>query len=685
MSMMSKGNNPPDEWGDSPETEARVLPGLASQLRAEFDEAQKARAEHEEMWLDDLRQYRGMYNAEELERMDEGRSRIFLNTTKQRIDSVKARLMSLLFPSTSDQNWSIQPTPDPEIPEDALLAEMQRAMQEQRQPRTEEQIAKEISDRMSQVIADQLEETQRRPNYRATCGDIIHQSLLYGTGILKGPLFDSTSRSRLQRDANGGYVMAAADVTEPFPLFEMAPVWECYLDASTANPESMRYVWQTHIMNAKELLGLAAFPLFEGESIRRYVDDNPDGDLSPYSWENELRYMGVDRGTSATRGESSALLTHGRFRVYERWGQLTGRQLRDAGLEMDDLDELTTYDAQVWMLGDKIIKLAPLPVDGLGMPFHLFYFHKDETGIWGEGLAWTLRAVQQALNATVRILMDNAAITSGPFVGVNVSALAVGEKATRLYPWKVFLFDSAEDMREALMFWQMQGNTAEIIRIYELLMKTADEMSVPRYMAGDNTMLRGAGETASGLEMLMNAANLTIQDLVRNFDDGITRPFIRALYIWNMIFHPDPGIKGDFDVVATGSSSLLAKEAEGQKLLQAMSILQNPLFAGRVKEEDLLKDFLQKFNLPDHIMRTPEEYQAWQAEQLRAQAQAEAEAEVQAVAKELARQGLPPDAVAQQIMAMAAQAAAQAMPPQQQQGGVPPQDAQALPPQGGMA
>ena len=74
------------------------------------------------------------------------------------------------------------------------------------------------------------------------------------------------------------------------------------------------------------------------------------------------------------------------------------------------------------------------------------------------------------------------------------------------------------------------------------------------YMSGDNAT-SGAAGTSSGLSMLMGAVNIVIKDLLTSFDEGVTIPFIQALYHWNMQFHADPKIKGDFDIVATGSAS----------------------------------------------------------------------------------------------------------------------------------
>lgn len=69
----------------------------------------------------------------------------------------------------------------------------------------------------------------------------------------------------------------------------------------------------------------------------------------------------------------------------------------------------------------------------------------------------------------------------------------------------------------------------------------------------------GAGETASGLSMLMGASNILLKDRVKDFDEYVSAPFIRAMYRFNMQWNPREEIKGDYEVVATGRSRLSAK------------------------------------------------------------------------------------------------------------------------------
>ena len=104
---------------DSPLMDAGAL---AARLKAELDDAMAARKMVETRWLDDLRQYRGQYPEDVRERLRRHkRSQVYYRLTTQKVNTLVARLMDLLFPQKS-KNWGIDPTPDPLLPEDVIMA-----------------------------------------------------------------------------------------------------------------------------------------------------------------------------------------------------------------------------------------------------------------------------------------------------------------------------------------------------------------------------------------------------------------------------------------------------------------------------------------------------------------------------------------------------------------------------------
>ena len=71
--------------------------------------------------------------------------------------------------------------------------------------------------------------------------------------------------------------------------------------------------------------------------------------------------------------------------------------------------------------------------------------------------------------------------------------------------------------------------------------------------------------TSSGMSMLLGNASLPIRDVVRNFDK-FTVSFVNSLYYWLMQFSDDASIRGDFSMVAKGSTSLIAKEVRANEI-----------------------------------------------------------------------------------------------------------------------
>ena len=58
------------------------------------------------------------------------------------------------------------------------------------------------------------------------------------------------------------------------------------------------------------------------------------------------------------------------------------------------------------------------------------------------------------------------------------------------------------------------------------------------------------GRTASGISMLMSAANGSIRNVVKNIDDYLLAPLGKAFFGFNMQFDFDKEIKGDLEIKA---------------------------------------------------------------------------------------------------------------------------------------
>ena len=124
--------------------------------------------------------------------------------------------------------------------------------------------------------------------------------------------------------------------------------------------------------------------------------------------------------------------------------------------------------------------------------------------------------------------------------------------------------------------------------------------------------------------MLMGAANVALKSTIKNIDDFLMEPMITALFHWNMEYGTNQKSKGDLRIVARGSTALVQKEVQSQRLLQFLSLVSNPMDAGLVDRNQLLRDIAQSMDIdPDQIVKSEEQLALEQQQQLALQAEAE--------------------------------------------------------------
>jgi hypothetical protein len=109
--------------------------------------------------------------------------------------------------------------------------------------------------------------------------------------------------------------------------------------------------------------------------------------------------------------------------------------------------------------------------------------------------------------------------------------------------------------------------------------------------------------------MLLGASSLNIKTVIKNLDDFLLRPLGEAYFQWNMQFLEDElDVKGDLEVKATGTNSLMQKEVRSQRLTMFLQTAQNPAVAPFVKISKLVSELAYSLDLdPDEILNDPEE------------------------------------------------------------------------------
>lgn len=626
-----------EEDGGYPSAITDRMTELGARLRAQWEsEDEPQRRETELRWLQNLRQYKSRYSHSELQRMEDGFSKVFVPITKKKVNTIAARLVDMLFPAAEQRNWAIEPSDEPVL----ALEDEQRIAQEQQQLQAQyqhvamqaqqageeppdppefdpderrQEIAKERAEKMAKRMDSQLASAR----YAEIAGhDVIHAGCIYGDGFLKGPMMDMKRRRRYRPGPGGEWEVYYEQVAEPY--LECVDNWDLYPDMAATSWDDILRVTQRHVMTRPQLLELAEREDFRGEEILEYVSARREGDLTERNHDYDLRVLG-ERSTVNTMGAK-------RYEVLEFWGSVPVSELQESDpTTYDELEEgLEEVWCNIWLLGPLIIKLEVDPMPGdVKHPYHAFHVYRDRTSIFAEGPPDMLADDQNIINASTRALMDNAGTVSGPMLEANLDLLAPGEDPRKMWARRVFLRKGrGQDAQyPAVREVPVTSHMGEYLSLIQMAERWAHEHTVPSYMEGAPTSNSGAQGTASGLSMLMGAANIDLKKLVRNFDNGITKPFISALYSWNMEYAEDPELKGDFEIKARGSSSLVAKEVQAESLDRFTAGSIGTPFESWIRWDELLRRRLEVQDLDDSLMMTDEEHSA----QMKAQQEADPE------------------------------------------------------------
>ena len=604
---------------DASEEELEELASLGSILKSKYTEYKDARDDIEDDWIEDLRAFMGQYDPNVLSKIQSkgDRSQVYVGLTRTKVLAAYSRITDLLF-QPGQKFFSIEKTPlskqplvEQELAERAAL-EIQQAAEQvgtagieelvmARLGKLTEEIEAETEQRvknMEEAILDQAVEN----NLEGKMKDAIMEQVIFGTGAMKaGTLRIEKDHKWIKGDEGFNLIYEE----NAMPEMEAVSIFDLYPDPHATSVDDMRDIFRRHIISRTEFNALKDYPGFNVDLINECIEMNPEGNHDEAQHE-------VDRRNIANVNDSNTNTE--KFEVLEYWGSLNGHDLEDAGVEFDEDDDLSMeYDANIWMVSGKVIKAQLNPLPGGIIPYFIFPYEKNPHAFWGTGVPRMMRDSQATMNAATRIYLDNVALSSGPMVEVNTDIMASGEDPTELYPWRVFLREGGDGNQPMVRFYQPQSNSPALVSVIELFRRFADETTaLPSYTHGQTQS--SLNRTATGISILMSNANIVLKSVIKNIDDFLTKPMIRSLYDWNMTWNENENVKSDMRIVAKGSTALIQKEVQSQRLLQFLSLINNPLDAQMINREKLLTDIAKSLDIdPDEVIKTDKELMNEQA------------------------------------------------------------------------
>ncbi len=584
-------------------------------VKGKYSKAETARQLDEERWIQAYRNYRGIYGPD-VQFTSTEKSRMFVKVTKTKVLAAYGQIAEVLFGGNKFP-ISIDPTklPDgveevvsfetnPEIRK-AVSEEMAKLLPGETLPEYKERlgalsgklepVANDITPgtngsptavqaypaeisakKMEKKIHDQLEESHAKKHLRAAA----FESALFGTGIMKGPF--AVDKEYANWDESGEY----SPTFKTIPQTTSVSIWNFYPDPDASTMEEAEYVVERHKMSRSQVRSLKNRPYFRANAIDNVLRLGED--YRKEWWEHIM-----EDNSEEDKAE--------RFEVLEFWGFVDRDIIEDQGVEIPkELKDAEQLSVNIWVANGQVIRLVMNPFTPAYIPYFAAPYEMNPYSIFGVGIAENMDDTQTLMNGFMRMAVDNAALSGNLLIEVDETNLVPGQDLS-VYPGKVFRRQGGAP-GQAIFGTKFPNVSNENMQMFDKARVLADESTGFPSFAHGQTGVQGVGRTASGISMLMSAANGSVRNVVKNIDDYLLAPLGKAFFNFNMQFNFDSDIKGDLEVKARGTESLMANEVRSQRLMQFMQVVSNPALAPFARMDYIVREIAKSMDLdPDKV------------------------------------------------------------------------------------
>ena len=593
--------------------------GIIPFIMEKYHRADKYRENDETRWLRAYRNYRGLYGSD-VQFTEAEKSRVFIKATKTKTLAAYGQIVDVLF-ANNKFPLNIEPT---ELPE-GVVADVHFDPAEPEQIKNEIDLTspygfagdgKELpagatektlreklgplknkledidglkegagttptsvtfspamvaAKSMEKKIHDQLQESGANKHLRSTAFEMA----LFGTGVMKGPF--AVDKEYPNWNEQGEY----SPVFKTVPQVNHVSVWNFYPDPDANNMDEATYVIERHKMSRSQLRSLKRRPHFRDIAIDEAIEEGEN--YTKESWVDDLSDYAPEYGIE-------------RYEVLEYWGMCDTEILKEQGVdipkELRDFDELQINS---WICNGKLLRMVLNPFKPSKIPYMASPYELNPYSFFGVGIAENMDDTQTLMNGFMRMAVDNAVLSGNMLIEVDETNLVPGQDLS-VYPGKIFRRQGGAP-GQAIFGTKFPNVSGENLQLFDKARQLADESTgLPSFSYGQ-TGITGVGRTASGISMLMNAASGSIKTVIKNVDDYLLRPLGEGLFRFNMQFDFNPDIKGDLEVKARGTESLMANEVRSQRLMQFLQVASNPALAPFAKFQYVIREIAKALDL----------------------------------------------------------------------------------------
>ena len=604
---------------------------VVSFVKERYGRAEDARQVDEERWLRAYRNYRGLYGPD-VQFTDTEKSRVFVKVTKTKTLAAYGQIVDVLF-GNNKFPLAVDPTVLPDGVADAVhinldpnsdkagaegkavteataaptallgddgklrpgetiidLQERLAGLKGKLSPVSDKIIegdgttpttvsfhpAMVAAKKMEKKIHDQLNESGASKHLRS----MAFEMALLGTGVMKGPF--AVDKEYPNWNEDGEY----EPLVKTVPECNHVSVWDFFPDPEATSMDDAEYVVERHKMSRNQLRALKGRPYFRDESIETAIAQSPD--YVRKHWEMKME-------------DDDVLSESERWEVLEFWGFVDTDILEENGVKVPkEYRDLVELSCNIWVCNGEVLRMVLNPFKPARIPYYAVPYEHNPYSFFGVGIAENMDDTQTLMNGFMRMAIDNAALSGNLIIEVDETNMVPGQDMS-VYPGKIFRRQGGAP-GQSIFGTKFPNVAQENMQLFDKARVLADESTGFPSFAHGQTGVAGVGRTASGISMLMSAANGSIRSVVKNVDDYMLGPLGKAFFSFNMQFDFDPSIKGDLEVKASGTESLMSNEVRSQRLMQFLQVASNPMLAPFAKMDYVIREIAKSMDLdPDKV------------------------------------------------------------------------------------
>ena len=539
---------------------------LSVDLQAQFERWRGAWKPQEDKWLNNYSDMMRIVREDDTKGTGAAKaekSRIFIGSTRGKIRSAKAKIKDALF-GVGRLPFDTNPTKEE---------------------------LKEYADTVEAILTYQLNEMK----FRGVLGTGVDSLCVYGTSYMCGPFQKSKTHTSVD---NSIYGLQEQTHDYPEPYYEHARTMDVYPDPDAEDEHQGRGVYWAGRKQPHE--------------IRSWKGGDYNDEAIDYALTQLVQSSseGSDRTIDA-RANLSRFTEDGRIWVQRFFGLVNKADLAEFNGEKPkkskkkDDDEI---EAIVIMAGGIVVKATENP--NPKRPIKRCVYEEVEHEINGVGIAENNEPHQKVTNAAFRLYMEGKSFALLKTCSVDRSKFEAGEDFA-LFPGKRYQMKpglTPDERKTAIIWHDMMDVTNGWENVIQLSEKFSDDdTGITKYTQGNDS--GNYNKTASGINLIMNAASLPMKEVLMNIDLMWIESMIEDLIQWNIEFlEPDTvalligdkqaqtwneikqfGKANFMDWKATGAATFMAKEVLMNKLQGFMQIaLGNQVTAQYIDARELL-------------------------------------------------------------------------------------------------